>query len=575
MRVGGVSRAALFAPVLVIGALLVAVGAASAHAEFVSSTPGPFEIWTYAPSSVTVTVSEAVQPGSALILVTNLTGSRVDQGATVLSPADPTTFSVDTPGIGPSVYTVTWSAISADDGHFDVGTFYFIVRNPDGTLPGPFPQGSGATSVELVSPLDVALRALQFGGFSVAFGTLMFVLLIWEPARSDLKGAEAGSARAAERILLRFARWGALVFVVAVGASWAGNLLAAPPATLAGAVGSTYLLSSALRVAFGLAFLGLVTGTLLRPTPAWEGGGRPWTLLAALVVGLAAILAESFATHSAIVEEGWPLGPLADAAHLYGVALWVGGLLAVVRVRGPLLRSLSPAFAAVALEAFSRFAMLAVVLVVVAGTALGVLLVGSLGALVDTEYGWVVLAKIGLLVPMVALGTWNRRSLARSRADGSRARDMAPVARRVRAEAALGAGVLVLAGLLTSLNPAALPPANPTFTLSGTDAGLYAVFQVFPYPSGPGSYLFTLEAWLADNGSNVIDVVNGSANLTFRPPWGGAPQTVTMEGPHGLNHFYYGPTGILSEAGTWEIDARVVRTSGPVADFVFRVTLRG
>ncbi len=568
-------RAIFFGLVLATIGCLVAAGPAAAHAEFVSSSPAPFEIRTFAPSSVTVTLSEAVQPRSPLILVTNMTGGRVDQGPTTLYATDPTTFSVDTPGIGPSVYTVTWSAISADDGHFSVGTFYFIVRNRDGTLPGPFPQGSGATSAEFVSPLDVALRALEFGGFSVAFGTLMFVILIWAPARSDLQGVEAESAKEVEQRLLRFARWGSVLFAIAVGALWAGNLLAAPPATLAGVVGSTYLLSAALRFALGATFLALVTGSLVRPTPSRQPGGRPWMLLAAVFVGLGAILAESIATHSAIVEEWWPLGPLADAAHFYGVALWIGSLLAIVRVRGFLLRSPSLTFVRIVFEAFSRFAMLAVVLIVVAGVALSVILVGSLAALIGTDYGWVVLAKVGLLVPMVVLGALNRGSLSPADAPHVRPADISTMAKRIRAEAALGAGVLVLAGLLTTLNPAALPPANPTFTQNGMDAGLYALFQVFPYPSGPGSYLFTLEGYLVSNGSAFIGVTNGSASLTFHPPGGGSATTVTMEGPHGLNHFFYGPSGILSIAGTWEVDARINRTSGPVAAFVFNVAIHG
>ncbi len=573
MRAGGSERTVVVALALAVVALFLASGPASAHAEFVSSSPSPFEIRTFAPTTVSVTLSEAVQASSALILVTNMSGGRVDRGPTNLSATEPTTFSVSTPGLGPSVYTVTWSAISADDGHFSVGTFYFIVRNPDGTLPGPFPEGLGAVSTEFVSPLDVGLRALEFGGFSVAFGTVMFVVLLWQPARMGLEGEAAASARDAERALLRFARLGALVYLAAIGGLWASNLVASPPATLAGAVGSAFLLSLALRVALGASLVVLVTGLLMRPPPETPRGGQLALSYAAIGVGLAAILFGSFATHSAIVDAWWPVGPLADAAHLYGVALWVGGLLAVVRARGWLLQSPSPEFAEVVLAAFSRFALLSVALVVAAGVVLGVILVGSLDALVGTEYGWIVLAKIGLLVPMVVLGVLNRRSLRPADSEEKAPRGVPAVARRVRAEAALGAGVLVLAGFLTVLNPAALPPANPVFTLSGTGGGLYAVFQVFPYPAGPGDYLFTLEAWLVSNGSYLIGAANGSASLTFLPPGGGTPSTVAMDGPHAYNHFYYGPSGNLSRPGTWGIDARIVRTDGPLAEFLFNVTV--
>ncbi len=569
----GRSRVALPALLLVSIVGLALVPAVSAHAEFVSSSPSPFEIWTVSATSIRVTLSEAVQASSARILVTNMSGGRVDQGATTLSATDPSTFSVGTPGLGPSVYTVTWSAISADDGHFSVGTFYFMVRNSDGTLPGAFPQGSGAVSAEFVSPLDVGLRALEFGGFCVAFGTLMFLLLLWEPARRNLEGPAAASALEANGALLAFARLGALVYVAAIGALWASNLIASPPATAAGVVGSTFLLSLALRETLGGALVVLLIWMLLAPTKP-GGRGRPWAIYAGIGIGLAAILSGSFATHSAIVDAWWPVGPLADATHLYGVALWIGGLLAVVRVRGWIVRSPSPEFAELVLVGFSRFAFLAVALVIAAGIALAVILVGSLDALFGTEYGWVVLAKIGLLAPMVTLAALNRRNLRSTPTGPHPSRDVRTVTRRVRGEAALGAAVLVVAGLLTTVNPAALPPANPLFTQSGTSGGLYAIFQVLPFPAGPGDYTFILEAWLESNGSYDIGVTNNSASLTFIPPDGGTSVNVTMDGPHGPNHFFLGPIGILSRAGTWEIDARIVRTGEPLAFFVFSVTIR-
>ncbi len=274
------------------------------------------------------------------------------------------------------------------------------------------------------------------------------------------------------------------------------------------------------------------------------------------------------------MDAWWPVGPIADAAHLYGAASWVGGLLALMRVRR-WLRGPSPAtFTTVVLAAFSRFALLSVALVVGAGVVLSVILVGSVGALVDTSYGWVVLAKVGLLVPMVVLGTLNRKELPRDAASVAPAAAVSSVAKRIRGEAVLGAAVLVLAGVLTTMNPAALPPANPPFTLNATGGGLYAIFQVFPHPSGPGSYLFTLEVFTANNGSVYIDAANGSSTLTFSRGGSGAPPvSVPLEGPHGYNHFFYGPSDVLSQPGTWRVDARLVRTNGSAVDFGFSVPI--
>ncbi len=564
---------ALVFPLLLASLLGLSVGV-SAHAQFVSSIPRPFDIWTYSPATVTVTLSEAVQPGSASIFATNLTNARVDRGPTAISPTDPATFSVAVPGIGPSVYTVTWSAVSADDGHFSAGTFYFIVRNRDGSLPGPFPQGSGAAPPEPVSPLEVALRALDFLGFSMAFGTLMFVVLIWGPARTDLGADEFTGPEDGERVLLGFARLGGIVFAGSVAAMWTLNLVVTPPATIAAVIGTAYLLSLATRLVLGGAFVALLSESLRRPSLNRDRGARPPELIAAVAVGLAAILADSFTTHSAIVESWWPVGPLVDATHLYGAALWVGGLLAVVRVRRWLIGPSPATFTTMILEAFSRFALLSVALVVGGGIVLSVLLVGSVGALVGTSYGWTVLAKVGLLVPMVVLGALNRKRLSPDAEPRATPAETSSVAKRIRVETILGIAVLVLAGLLTTLSPTALPAANPPFTQNATSDGLYAIFQVFPSPSGPGSYLFTLEVFTANNDSVYIGAANDSSTLTFTLLASGVPPiTVSLQGPHGYNHFYYGPSDILSQPGTWEVDARLVRTNASAVDFQFKVPI--
>ncbi len=572
MRHGRAAALAVLLTTALLAGLLVASAPAAAHADFVSSTPAPYDIWNVAPTFVTVTVSEAVQPGSARIMVSNGTGANVTSGPTDLSSTNPAMFTVHLQsGIGPSVYTVTWSVISADDGHFSAGTFYFMVAYRNGTLPGQFPQTGTIVQEQPISPVDVALESADFLGFAAAFGSTLVAALLWAPMPAPGAGPESEPPAEGFRDLLRFARLGCVVFAAAAAGLWAENLLLSPPADLGGFIGSTFLLSELGQAASGLVMAVLLTHLLRRPGVASALDPGVWELLPTLFLGFLVILAEAAASHSAASGTWWPLGPVADAVHLYGAALWVGGLLALLRMRRWLREPTPPAFSEGLLRAFSRLALLGVGLLVSAGAVLAWILVGSVGGLLGTGYGWVVLAKTGLLVPLVVLGAWSRRSLGREGEAKPSPERVGRVARSVRWEAILGAGVLVLAGLLATMNPAAAPtPQNATFTLDANAAGLYAIFQMNPWPAGPGEYLFQLTLYYQANGTPYYPGAN--ATLAFLLEGGnGTWATLALEGPHG-NH-YFVDSQVLDAPGTWQIRAEVRGPAGASVDFDFTLPL--
>src|SRR5262249_45371894 len=75
------------------------------------------------------------------------------------------------------------------------------------------------------------------------------------------------------------------------------------------------------------------------------------------------------------------LTTVADAAHLGAMAVWMGGLVVLF---GFLLRQASPGELAAILPVWSRWAMTAVSVLVVAGTAQALVSLGSVGGLVGT-----------------------------------------------------------------------------------------------------------------------------------------------------------------------------------------------
>ncbi|WP_218940493.1 copper resistance CopC/CopD family protein, partial [Streptomyces sp. Ru87] len=115
-----------------------------------------------------------------------------------------------------------------------------------------------------------------------------------------------------------------------------------------------------------------------------------------------------------------------DVVHLLAVAAWLGGLTAllVALYRGP-------AVDREAVRRFSRIAFGSVIALVVTGLYQSWRQVGSWDPLVSTAYGRLLLAKIALVLLMVALARYSRRWTARL-ADGT--------AGAARADGAAGTG---------------------------------------------------------------------------------------------------------------------------------------
>src|SRR2546428_10179847 len=152
-----------------------------------------------------------------------------------------------------------------------------------------------------------------------------------------------------------------------------------------------------------------------------ESTGR--YLFVGALLGFAAVAIGSAGTHAAAVQSLGgissyfginPLAPLnaiapaigtiADAAHIAGVALWVGGLATILAMRSLLREPTSVPLARIVLGRFSAMAFYCVGLVLIGGFILALLLVGSWDPLFSSGYGWGGLAKGSLLLPMIPFG---------------------------------------------------------------------------------------------------------------------------------------------------------------------------
>src|SRR5881628_36634 len=303
--------------------------------------------------------------------------------------------------------------------------------------------------------VDVVLRGLILVLTSVALGGvpwLRFVLRAEPHVKPDAPTTLALHAIAAAAAGAALAQ----AAVVLVGLGAVADAHGAWP--LAAFIETTFALTATARVVLAIAVAALAL-TLSRRAAS----GTVWGALA--VTALLLVASSAVVSHAvARVEWRAPLMAL-DAAHQVAAALWVGGLAHLIVAgtarpawtEGGLFRmrrgSDTPTTAvldvATLVRRFSTLAFRSMAAIVLAGLALTFAYVGDLAAFVGTAYGVMVLSKVALLVPALALAYVNMRAARRAAA--------APGARLgsfVEVELGLGITILFAAASLTSLPPA-------------------------------------------------------------------------------------------------------------------------
>jgi len=553
---------------ILVGAalFLVAVlpGAATAHANYVSSDPLPDAILPYnsTPTSVSVTLSEAIETNLGSIEVTNETGARFDVPPVSLS-ADGRTMSVRLNATGPGIFTVAWRATSAVDGHFTAGSFAYGAQDRYGNLPGSLPSGGATSTGAPVSPLEVGLRFIGFVGLAAALGAAVLGTFMWIPAGRDPDVKDTPAYAMGFQVVTNVARAGAFLFALAFAGLFLLTDALEGSGGVGSVVGSTYKLSVVSSLAVGVVLFVVLSSAFSQSRKEPPDAARRHLLIGA-VLGVAAIGIGSAGTHAAASETLYPVGILADAAHVLGVALWVGGLVTIFGVRSFVRGPASVPLARIVIGRFSRMAAYCVGLVLLGGLVLAILLVGSVDALFRFGYGWVVLAKVALFAPMIAFGAYNRYRLI-PRASETREPEAAfrQLTSNVRNETVLGITVLVLAALLASLTPATSVISEPgLFTLDDTVSGIRVHMVVTPPPTiASRDYAVEFFLYYASNGSAYNGGKNTSA-ITFRSLTNVTlpPNTLPFDAQHG-NHFIL-TTFAMSQPGTWRIDARFTRVDG-------------
>jgi methionine-rich copper-binding protein CopC len=110
------------------------ISPAYAHASPVSYSPPSNSVLVQggepSPSDVMIAFSERPEPKASYIRVTNSEGERIDNNDYRITGNNErqATVSLDPEKLKPDVYSVSWLALSRDDGHITRGSYIFTIR---------------------------------------------------------------------------------------------------------------------------------------------------------------------------------------------------------------------------------------------------------------------------------------------------------------------------------------------------------------------------------------------------------------------------------------------------------------
>jgi putative copper export protein/methionine-rich copper-binding protein CopC len=412
------ARRRLTAATLAATALVVTPLLLFAHARLLRSTPAAHSRLDSAPTSLSLWFSERPELRFTSIQLLDSAGASIPLGTLAALTAEP-------PGVTAPIasrmingrYTVVWRTAAAD-GHPTSGRYTFEVasaaRDVTAATPAVAPMAPAPADTQVTNPVLAPDRVVTFSTGvrwaelvsvitivgAVIFGLIVLPVSGWSGELFD---------EAAERAR-RLAQSALILFVITtVMRLMNQSALVARTSATRGSLAKTVIQDTRWGHGWLIGAIGaiVVAAGLLAARWSLRTG---WLVAAFGVVAVCTsdgLTGHSGASRHLIVAAG------ADLAHYLAAGGWIGGLVAILLCGLPSLKVIDAAgrqgAGARLVRAYHRTALECVTLVVLSALVAAWLRLGSMGQLVTTDYGRILLTKVAFVVVLLLFGWFHWR----------------------------------------------------------------------------------------------------------------------------------------------------------------------
>ncbi|HZB81207.1 MAG TPA: CopD family protein, partial [Nitrososphaera sp.] len=507
-----IATAVLLSTIILINQPIIPVAYGHAIPSTYSIEPNSILNKGSVPSELIISFSERPDPQISYIRVVNSENERIDNDDFTVSESNPrqAMVTLDTSKLEQDgVYTVSWRALSLDDGHIAQGSYVFGVGNvtPDSIVGDNQQQTQTQTVTYITSTADALLRwplivsqaaivggvmayfVLQSGGRGGSFNLsryhnqLSFDLSLFAKKRFALiliAGALAIAVSGTALIFLQASN------LNTDSSSTSDQYLSTVRSLIfdspSGVVWSIRIGTSAIIAA--LAFLYFVLSKRAdvkrKISTAFLSSA---ILLAILAAGAASIFSNSMLSHNSAATFFPSVAVFADWVHFMAVSAWVGGLfyfsaviLLSIRSNEKKAGESAAYHLSIILPRFSLIATASLGIIGVTGLYMAWIHLHTLDSLFYTPYGNNLIIKLSAALPMVLLGAYHQVKLHKNivllaSLGGSRKEEehspqqhsdtisnttnnsVSKFGKTVKIESLIGIGVLFAAALLTITSP--------------------------------------------------------------------------------------------------------------------------
>ncbi|MBG82475.1 MAG: hypothetical protein CL791_04110 [Chloroflexi bacterium] len=506
----------------------------NAHANQIRALPAPNSELVDSPDRVIIWYSEPIEDSFSVVTVLNSEAEQVDLGDSYRDSSELTAMSVSLPPLDDGTYTVVWKNLSAIDGHKVIGSYVFSVGEP-------ISAGAQIGTVEqplLQTVADPWLRWLIFLAAAIVLGGIAFETFVGVPVifGDFSKDSWQGSAVAGSVVWSRFSIVALSVILLAIfGQLFQQSALVSGESvfSLDFEVLRSVVFDSnwgrlwffRLITVFGILILFVLARRSQFVTQEIDGNEDESSLVGdsvlaplVMVLGLVFVGLISASSHNAASDSDIKiLAVSTDFIHLIAAMVWLGGVIYLAITVPVHLREMSSSnlseFLKTSVSRFTLIAFLSAWILIVTGFFSSYMQVTTLSA-VPTPYGWFLVAKVVLMVPLFTLAAVNGFHIVRHFGMGGEW----AFKKSLFFETSIIVVIFVVVGWLASLEPARQYAGRMGFgfddRVSFQDSDDGTVFDIFVEPAEVGKNNVTVQI-TKPNGDPIYNAVDVRIRLKF------------------------------------------------------------